>query len=503
MKSKISKYIGFIIIVLSSIVIGITLYIKYKFGNAQAEQLIYSLLFAEGTSNTVILNATLFLIPIVIIGVFCMFFLTNTRIKKTTYFIIITKRKNKLIPIFPIKRHLLFSCVIFLLSLIFCFYSTGFFQYIKNGNLNSTIFENYYVDPKTTKITFPEKKQNLIYIYVESLESTYESVKISNKNYNLIPKLKKLAENNINFSNDSDFGGFQYIYGTDWTIAAIVAQTSGIPLKLVIDGNSYTGYDSFLPGVTSLGDILKDAGYKQYYMIGSDSEFGGRNSYFKTHGDFEIMDWYWAKSEEKIPSDYMVNWGFEDSKLFEYSKEKLLDISKNNEPFNFTILTANTHVPDGLTESSCSKDFNYKYANSIKCADDMISSFIEWVMRQSFFKNTTIIIVGDHLTMQGDIVKHVNEEERYIYNTIINSRITTDNTNNRVYTSFDMFPTTLASLGVNISGNRLGLGTNLFSNEKTLIEEMGFNELNIELSKNSSYYNYVFLQDTYYDMLKQ
>ena len=75
----------------------------------------------------------------------------------------------------------------------------------------------------------------------------------------------------------------------------------------------------------------------------------------------------------------------------------------------------------------------------------MISSFIEWVMRQSFFKNTTIIIVGDHLTMQGDIVKHVNEEERYIYNTIINSRITTDNTNNRVYTSFDMFPTTLAS----------------------------------------------------------
>ena len=39
----------------------------------------------------------------------------------------------------------------------------------------------------------------------------------------------------------------------------------------------------------------------------------------------------------------------------------------------------------------------------------------------------------------------------------------------------------LASLGFEISGNRLGLGTNLFSDRKTLAEEIGLNKFNKEL----------------------
>ena len=42
--------------------------------------------------------------------------------------------------------------------------------------------------------------------------------------------------------------------------------------------------------------------------------------------------------------------------------------------------------------------------------------------------------------------------------------------------------------GVNIEGNRLGIGTNLFSDSKTLAEEMGIDKLNTELKKNSAYY---------------
>ena len=36
-------------------------------------------------------------------------------------------------------------------------------------------------------------------------------------------------------------------------MAALVAQTSGIPLKIPIDGNSYTGYGESLAGAYSLG----------------------------------------------------------------------------------------------------------------------------------------------------------------------------------------------------------------------------------------------------------
>ena len=43
----------------------------------------------------------------------------------------------------------------------------------------------------------------------------------------------------------------------------------------------------------------------------------------------------------------------------------------------------------------------------------------------------------------------------------------------RTYTTFDAFPTTLAARGADIEGNRLGLGTNLFSSTQTLSERFG------------------------------
>ena len=61
-------------------------------------------------------------------------------------------------------------------------------------------------------------------------------------------------------------------------------------------------------------------------------------------------------------------------------------------------------------------------------------------------------------------------------------------TQNRQFGSIDMFPTTLAAMGVTIEGDRLGLGTNLFSGEKTLSEQYGHTQLDAELQKGSDFY---------------
>ena len=81
--------------------------------------------------------------------------------------------------------------------------------------------------------------------------------------------------------------------------------------------------------------------------MGSDAAFGGRKNYFTSHGDYEIDDYYWAISEGLIPEGYYQWWGYEDAKLFEYAKDKLTEISKNDEPFNFSMLTVATHFEDG------------------------------------------------------------------------------------------------------------------------------------------------------------
>lgn len=90
--------------------------------------------------------------------------------------------------------------------------------------------------------------------------------------------------------------------------------------------------------------------------------------------------------------------------------------------------------------------------------------------------------------------KYLPNVNRTIYNSIINSALKTIN-KNRQASSLDYFPTTLASLGVSIEGERLGLGTNLFSDNQTLIEELGLKTLNKELSKKSIYYNNNFINN--------
>jgi phosphoglycerol transferase len=165
------------------------------------------------------------------------------------------------------------------------------------------------------------------------------------------------------------------------------------------------------------------------------------------------------------------------------------------------MLTADTHFIDGYMDGSCSKPFLNKYANSFHCSDSKIYQFVEWIKQQDFYKDTTIVIVGDHLTMQSDFYDIDPSSSRYIFNTFINSAITTSNTKNRLLSHFDIYPTTLAAMGATIEGNKLALGVNLFSNETTLIEKLGIDESNEKLSNKSNYYNEYLLGDSYQEML--
>ena len=129
----------------------------------------------------------------------------------------------------------------------------------------------------------------------------------------------------------------------------------------------------------------------------------------------------------------------------------------------------------------------------------MINEFIKWIKKQSFYKDTTIVIAGDHLTMQGNVFD-LDNYNRTIYNTFINSKVKTKNNKNRLFSSFDMYPTTLSSLGVKIDGDKLGLGVNLFSDQKTILEEYGLTYVNNEIKKKSFFYDNVLLGDSYYLM---
>ena len=388
-------------------------------------------------------------------------------------------------------------------------------EYLVSQKKESHFIEQNYVDPRTTKITFPDKKRNLIYIYLESMESTFASKGDGGGlDFNCIPELTTLAEENTNFSNSDKLGGGYPAYGGTWTMAGIFSQTSGIPIKnseQTDDVNATLAeQSSFSSQARNLEDILADEGYNQCFMIGSDATFGGRRAYFESHGkgQTEICDYNTAKENGQIPEDYYVWWGYEDQKLFANAQEKLTELSSKDEPFNFTMLTVDTHFEDGYVCEQCQNEFgDNQYANVMACSSRQVDAFVKWIQQQPFYENTTIVISGDHLTMDSDFCNDVSEDyERSVYNVFINLPEGLDTsfekTHNREFATLDMFPTTLAAMGVTIEGDRLALGVNLFSDEQTLTEQYGRKGLDKELMKKLKFYD-MLINDVDIDALQK
>lgn len=368
----------------------------------------------------------------------------------------------------------------------------GVGDYLKDQNTESKFIEDEYVDPTDVEVVFPEQKRNLIYIFLESMETTYSDVDDGGAfDENVIPELTEIAQTNEDFSGaDPKLNGGYSLAGTTWTMGAMFAQTSGLPLNISISANDMDTQDSFLPGVTTLGDILSDAGYTQTLLIGSEAQFGGRKLYFQEHGNYEMEDYSYAIENGLIPSDYKVWWGYEDQKLFEFAKEKLLQLSQGDEPFNLTMLTVDTHFEDGYVCEQCPTEYDTQYSNVMACSSRQVGEFLKWIQQQDFYENTTIVISGDHPTMDSDYCAEIDQEGNYdrrVFTAYINAAAYAQDQQERTYSTFDNFPTTLAALGVQIDGDRLGLGTNLFSGTKTLLEEFGNSKVNAELKKKSEF----------------
>lgn len=367
----------------------------------------------------------------------------------------------------------------------------------------STFISDNYADPRTTTIVFPEKKRNLIHIYLESMENSYLSKDLGGyMDENLMPELTELAYEGDVFSNTSGkFGGPLQGTGTQWSVASMVNMTTGLPMKVPTERNSYGSEGNFLPGAYTMCDMLKDQGYEQTVMFGADANFGGLTYMYELHGDVKIFDYRYAVKNGYIPKDYKEWWGYEDDKLYEYAKEELTRLYETGKPFNFMMETADTHRPHGYLSKNAPTPYEDQYSNVIAYSSSQVVEFVRWIQQQPYYDNTTIVLIGDHLSMDTDFFEDFDKDYlRTQFNLIINPAPNVSNTPaerfiNRQYCNFDMFPTILASMGVEIQGNRLGIGTNLFSDTPTVFEEFGYEYVNNELEKKSEFMNTNILAD--------
>lgn len=491
------KVVNIILVILIALLSTAAYHIDIEYQNLPFEQILYHLNLSNTAPSIVFRILYRCIVPFLFfLLIICLPFL----IKKD--FTLTIKNKKINLNIFKaIQDHKsTYLGILLIFSMLSTILVLNIPTYIFNSTRESDFFKNNYANPRDVKITFPEEKRNLIYIFLESMESTLAlDINGGYWDYSIIPELEQLAASNVNFSHNNDIGGFYEVYGTGWTVASMIAQTSGIPFKVSIDGNKLNEHAStFLPGAYSIGQILEKEGYNQTLLLGSEGEFGGRSNYFTEHGNYNIIDYNEIINRGYLDEDYYVWWGYEDKKLFEYAKEELLYLNSLDEPFNLTMLTVDTHFFNGYLDETCDIDTHSQYENVYSCSSRLIYNFIEWIKEQDFYNNTTIVIAGDHLTMQASFIEP--NATRTIYNTFINSPIKPLNEKNRIFSAFDMFPTTLASLNVKIEGDKLGLGTNLFSDQTTLTEEHNLLIIDQELAKKSSYYNGYILKESYFEI---
>lgn len=358
----------------------------------------------------------------------------------------------------------------------------------------SQFYEQNYVMPQHTKITFPKHKRNLVLIFMESMEATY--AKTPHHDYfegDIIPELHHLAKQNINFSDNEYIGGSYSIDGTQWTQAGLFAQTCGIPIQLPIDdANFFHPKESFYPNAWCLYDILLDQGYKESFLIGSNGEFAGMNRFVETHGKQKLLDTLFYSKRDGIKLSFEKTTKLPDKQLFVYAKEELSSLVAQKTPFVFTLMTLDTHYgtakfADDICERKYGDGNNIK--NVVSCASRQISEFVEWLKSQDFYRDTVIVMLGDHLTMNNFFTSDMNRKPLNIF---INSSVGADKTKNRTFTPFDIYPTIVESLGAKISGHRLGLGTSLFSDVPTLTEgKITVEDMDKEVRKSSEIYDWL------------
>lgn len=392
------------------------------------------------------------------------------------------------------KEKLIFSVVILIIGLISLVKTVRLDEYIINKSKNTDIYEKYYIDTNSVSVTMPKKKRNLIIIYLESMEASLFSKENGGAfDKSIIPELEEIALNNTSISNTGLLGGAYTLTSTSFTISSITASTTGTPVNIkLFDG--YTKDKPFMKNVKSLGNILSDNGYSLELIQGSDKEFGALDLYSIDNGNYKIFDNNTAKEKGLVNKDYFEWWGIEDRKVLEFSKDELKELSSYNKPFMMMLFTMDTHFKDGYQDKICKKEYDEPLANSYACSSKMVSEYIKWLEKQDFYKDTTIVLMGDHQVMQDSFYKNHKDYSRVIYNAFINN-VNGKSIKNREFSQYDMYPTILSSIGATIDGNKLGFGVNLFSNEKTLIEELGREKFNEELLKSSDYYDkYIFVK---------
>ncbi|NGZ86930.1 sulfatase-like hydrolase/transferase [Duganella aceris] len=326
------------------------------------------------------------------------------------------------------------------------------FKYV-TADYGPDYFGANYIRPEAISVV-ARKPKNLVLIYVESLEQGYSARATFGQD--LLAPLTGL--------NGTTFPDYEQVPGTGWTIAAIVATQCGVPLKRVtiFDGNTQGQVlNSFLKNAICLTDMLAARGYRNVFMGGASTSFAGKDKFLGQHHYHEVYGREeWLKSGAKAGD--MNGWGLYDGDLFSRAKTKLRQLSATRQKFNLTLLTVDTHEPEGHLSQACARRGYVGFEGVLTCTALEVADFVQYAKANGYLEDTNIVILGDHLSRRNPLTPKLSQlRERTIFNSFISNDAPAPNRTQLLH--FDLMPTIMEFAGYSVAGGRLGLGYSGFN----------------------------------------
>ena len=282
--------------------------------------------------------------------------------------------------------------------------------------------------------------KNLVLVFLEGLETVYMEESIFP---GLTPNLNALNAQGWQLNN------LNQIEGTGWTMGGIVATLCGTPLvyESSLGGNSIM-FTRFLDKATCLPDILRQADYQQVFMGGASLEFAGKGDFLKQHSFDQVLGI--AELRRELPdSSYLGAWGLFDDSLFALALQQYQRMAAAEKPFNLTLLTVDTHHPDGEPSSSCSPyaEIDNSILHAVHCTDYLIGNFIEQLKQHPAYEDTVVVMVSDHLALRNNAFSLFPKgyERRLYFNVLNSDQLASSQV---LATQLDLAPTILKMLDI-------------------------------------------------------
>lgn len=478
------KFITFIFGSLTIIIYGIIYFLKNTFGYVEFQQIIWNL-----EQNNRGIDSVFFIIGARYIAVclLAIIFLYFVSYKHDRFFEKIFGKitGKKISNIFIVL--LLVTSICYIIGGANRFsYKTHFYSYFMDKYFPKEITydfikENYYV-PSSDEVKINNKK-NLVIVLIESHEQTY---------------FDKSIEEPLNLKLHSDqalsIKHFETASNMNWTISAVNAWHFGMPLKLPFSNvNDYFCSRGFLPKAHSIFSILKDHGYQNYLVIGTDKKFSNQDSLFTIHGEFKIYDKnYWISKGFSLSKYSGTGMGYNDRFTLERAREIYSELISKNEPFVLFIQMIDGHTPRGWAPKNYAKYDDVR--DSINYMEDELANFVKFIDLNKN-KTTALALIGDHLFM-GEPRFIKKAKERHVFNQFyLNDdskqfRVNVDkkNATNEMMVAIDVAPTLLELAGAKWKNHQFGLGHSIFSNEKSLINKYGKEKFSELIRERSPFY---------------